>query len=94
MLSFNLYFSDSQHLYFSVRKDIVQILTPFLSSPIPSALKESGYESDSTLVFKKREDARRLAPDPRKTSQVYRQVRLILLSRILLLHYHHLKHVL
>ncbi|XP_063859713.1 uncharacterized protein LOC135100596 isoform X5 [Scylla paramamosain] len=38
------------------------------------ALKESGYESDSTLVFKKREDARRLAPDPRKTSQVYRQI--------------------
>ncbi|KAG0703358.1 hypothetical protein GWK47_024874 [Chionoecetes opilio] len=37
------------------------------------ALKESGYESDSTLVFKKREDARRLAPDPRKTSQAYRQ---------------------
>ncbi|KAK3883729.1 hypothetical protein Pcinc_011963 [Petrolisthes cinctipes] len=38
------------------------------------ALKESGYESDSTLVFKKREDARRQAPDPRKTSQVYRQI--------------------
>ncbi|KAK8743430.1 hypothetical protein OTU49_017396 [Cherax quadricarinatus] len=37
------------------------------------ALKESGYESDSTLVFRKREDARRQAPDPRKTSQVYRQ---------------------
>ncbi|XP_069944708.1 uncharacterized protein [Cherax quadricarinatus] len=38
------------------------------------ALKESGYESDSTLVFRKREDARRQAPDPRKTSQVYRQI--------------------
>ncbi|XP_066937832.1 uncharacterized protein [Macrobrachium rosenbergii] len=38
------------------------------------ALKESGYESDSTLVFKKREDARRQIPDPRKTSQVYRQI--------------------
>nr|XP_045614157.1 mucin-17-like isoform X5 [Procambarus clarkii] len=38
------------------------------------ALKESGYESDSTLVFRKREDARRQIPDPRKTSQVYRQI--------------------
>lgn len=38
------------------------------------ALKESGYESDSTLVFRKREDARRQPPDPRKTSQVYRQI--------------------
>ncbi|XP_071526203.1 uncharacterized protein [Panulirus ornatus] len=41
---------------------------------ITHALKESGYESDSTLVFRKREDARRQVPDPRKTSQVYRQI--------------------
>ncbi|CAL4058682.1 unnamed protein product, partial [Meganyctiphanes norvegica] len=38
------------------------------------ALKESGYESDSTLVFRKREESRRLASDPRKTSQLYRQI--------------------
>ena len=39
-----------------------------------SALKESGYESDSTLVFKKREDQRRLQFDPTYSTQVYRQV--------------------
>lgn len=62
----------------------ITILT-FLLLASSSALKESGYESDSTLVFKKREDARRLAPDPRKTSQVYRQVRRLLLLLLPLL---------
>ncbi|KAL7648017.1 UNVERIFIED_CONTAM: hypothetical protein RMT77_001634 [Armadillidium vulgare] len=39
-----------------------------------NALKDTGYESDSTLVFRKREDQRRKFLDPKNSSLAYREV--------------------